>query len=238
MKITQHGKNLWQLTHLWAFNCYLVREADGLTLIDTNMAGRGQGIVEAAETIGLPITRVTLTHAHTDHVGSLDEVAALLPDAEIALAPRTATFLQGNLGLEAGEPQSELRGGFVERSTGASRLLRPGDMFGSLRVVAAPGHTPDQIAFYDARDGLLIAGDAFQTQAGLAVAGMMRWLFPFPALATWHLPTSVTTAVSLLNLNPKRLAVGHGRVLENPVAQMEEAIRAAEEKVNGQAQTA
>jgi glyoxylase-like metal-dependent hydrolase (beta-lactamase superfamily II) len=56
---------------------------------------------------------------------------------------------------------------------------------GSLRVIAAPGHTPDQIAFLDERDGTLIAGDAFQTAAGTAVAGVTRWLFPFPALATW-----------------------------------------------------
>lgn len=241
MNVTKHGENLWQLTRLAAFNCYLVREEDGFTLIDTNMGGSGKGIVQAAQMPGLPslpICRISLTHAHADHAGSLDEVAALLPDAEVACSGRTAAFLQGNLNLRADEPQAKLRGGFVRRNTPTARLLRPGDRLGSLRVVAAPGHTPDQIAFYDERDGTLLAGDAFQTQAGTAVAGVLRWLFPFPALATWHLETALTTAVALHALNPTRLAVGHGPVVEKPAAHMAAAIRAAEAKVHGQTQTA
>lgn len=235
MKVKQHGENLWQLTHLWAFNCYLVREGQELTLIDTNMAGRGQEIVEVAAALGLPITRITLTHAHGDHAGSLDEVAALLPEAEVALAPRTAAFLQGNLALQPGEPQTKLRGGYVTRSTEPARLLAPDETWGTLRVVAAPGHSPDQIAFYDPRERTLIAGDAFQTQAGTAVAGVTRWLFPFPAMATWHLPTATATAAALRELDPARLAVGHGRVLERPGAEMDNAIRVAEGKLNGRA---
>lgn len=238
MKLTQHGQNLWQITRFAAFNCYLVRADNGLTLVDTNMKGSQKDILQAAQRIGLPITRITLTHAHGDHVGSLDEVAAQRPDAEVAFTARTAEFLQGKLELRPDEPQSELRGGFMLRSTQATRLLQPGDMLGSLRIVAAPGHTPDHIAFFDERDGTLIAGDAFQTQAGTAVSGVMRWLFPFPAMATWHLPTALETAVALRNLNPTRLAVGHGRVLENPTAAMDAAIREAEAKVRGQAQTA
>jgi glyoxylase-like metal-dependent hydrolase (beta-lactamase superfamily II) len=228
MKLRQHGQNLWQLTRLWAFNCYLVPEADGLTLVDTNMSGSGAAILRAAQRLGQPISRIALTHAHADHAGSLDELAAQLPGVEVALAARTAAFLRGELGLQADEPQTPLRGGFVTRTTPASRLLQPGDSVGSLRVVAAPGHTPDQIAFFDERDGSLIAGDAFQTQAGTAVAGVTRWLFPFPALATWHLPTALQTAVALRALNPSRLVVGHGRVLVNPAAAMDRAIQAAE----------
>lgn len=238
MKIHQHGQNLWQLTRLFAFNCFLVQEADGFTLIDTNIGGSGDAILRAAQSLGQPIRRITLTHAHTDHAGSLDEVAAALPDAEVALGARTAEFLQGKLVLRPDEPQTELRGGFVQCRTQATRLLHPGDQLGSLRVVAAPGHSPDQIAFYDERDGSLIAGDALQTAAGTAVAGVMRWWFPFPAQATWHLPTALETAVALRALNPSRLAVGHGRVLENPAAAMDRAIQEAEEKVHAQAQTA
>ncbi len=238
MALTKHGNNVWQVTRFAFFNSYLVEENDSLTLIDTNMTGSQKAILEAAKTIGLPITRITLTHAHGDHVGSLHELAALLPQAEIAFSQRTAEFLQGNLALHPDEPQATLRGSFMQRSTKATRLLEPGDMLGSLRVVAAPGHTPDHIAFLDERDGTLIAGDAFQTAAGTAVAGVTRWLFPFPAMASWHLPTALETAVSLRNLNPARLAVGHGRVLENPINEMEQAIREAEAKVHAQTKVA
>jgi len=238
MKLTQHGQYLWQLTRFTAFNCYLVGEGEELTLIDTNMDGSHEGILQAAQTIGLPITRITLTHAHVDHAGSLDKVAAHLADVTVAFSPRTAEFLQGNLSLRPDEPQTKLRGGFVKRTTAVTQLIQAGDQLGSLRVVAAPGHTPDQIAFYDERDGTLIVGDAFQTKAGTAVAGITRWLFPFPAMATWHLPTALETAVTLLDLNPTRLAVGHGRVLENPAAEMDKAIQEAEAKVHAQAQAA
>ncbi|HRQ40951.1 MAG TPA: MBL fold metallo-hydrolase [Chloroflexota bacterium] len=232
MKITQYGENLWQLTRMGMFNCYLVAEADGLTLVDTGMSGSGKGILQAAQGLGLPIKRVTLTHAHADHAGSLDEVCGQLAGVEVALAARTAVFLQGQRDLEPDEPQAKLRGGFIKSATQPTRKLQSGDMLGSLRVVAAPGHTPDQIAFYDERDGTLIAGDAFQTMGGTAVAGIMRWSFPFPAMATWHLPTALATAVALRALNPTRLAVGHGRVLADPLPAMVAAIHVAEAKVN------
>ncbi len=238
MKITQHGDNLWKLTRFWVMNCYLVQEEDGLTLVDSTINGAGKGILQAAEAIGLPITRIALTHAHGDHAGSLDEVASLAPSAEVAFTPRTAEFLKGRVALQADEPQVKIRGSFYTRSTEATTLIEPGDRLGSLRVVAAPGHSPDQVAFYDERDGTLIAGDAFQTQGGIAVAGVVRWKFPVTALATWHLPTALETAMVLRALEPARLAVGHGRVLENPGEKMSRAIREAERKVHAQAQMA
>lgn len=233
MKITQHGDYLWQLTRLGAFSCYLVRENGALTLVDTNLTGSATAILQAARTIGLPITRVVLTHAHGDHAGSLDEVVRQLPGVEVAFTRRTTDFLQGDLALCEAEPQTKLRGSFVKRSTAPTQFLTAGDLVGSLRVVATPGHTPDHISFFDERDGTLIAGDAFQTQAGVAVAGVMRWLFPFPALATWHLPTALQSARLLRALEPARLAVGHSRVIDAPLVQMDAAIAEAEAKLHG-----
>ena len=216
MKITRHGKNLTQLTRLWMVNMYLVQEADGLTLIDTGFSGSSEGIIATAEELGQPVRRITLTHAHVDHTGSLDALRQALPDAELVLPARTAVFLAGDTSLLPGEPQVPLRGNFVTAEAKADRTLQPGDSLGSLRVIAAPGHSPDQVAFFDERDGTLIAGDAFQTLGGFAVSGVMRWRFPLTAQATWHLPTAVNTARTLAALNPRRLAVGHGAVLENP----------------------
>ena len=233
MKLSQHGPYLWQITRLTAFNSFLVGEEDGLTVIDTNLSGSSKDILAAAATIGQPIRRITLTHAHGDHVGSLDDLAEQLPEVEVAFSARTADFLRGNLALLPEEPQAKLRGSFMTRATQASQLIGPDDKVGSLRVIAAPGHTPDHIAFYDERDGTLIAGDAYQTKGGIAVAGITRWLFPFPGMAAWHLLTALQTAVSLRDLKPTRMAVGHGGVLEDPAAQMEKAIAEAEAGVNG-----
>jgi len=91
-------------------------------------------------------------------------------------------------------------------------------------VVASPGHTPGHLSLLDTRDGTLVAGDAFQTRGAVAVAGTVVPLFPFPAMATWHKPTALASAHALRALMPTRMAVGHGLVLEKPLAAMDQAI--------------
>ncbi len=228
MKVTAASNNLFQLTRFVAFNCYLLREDDGFTLIDTNMSGQAQAIMQEASKLGLPIVRILLTHAHIDHVGSLDALHAALPDVQVAISERDVRFLSGNKSLDPSEPQVPLRGGYPVCTTKPSLLLHEGDRIGSLEVIATPGHTPGHIAFLDTRNRAVIGGDAFQTQGGVAVSGTFEWLFPLPALATWHKGLALESARKLLALQPSLLAVGHGRMLEDPQAAMERAIHVME----------
>lgn len=237
MQRTTHGQYLTQLTRLprlFPANGYFVREDDGLTLIDTMIPGSEKKIIAAAEEIGLPIVRVALTHGHGDHVGSLDALQALLPNAEMLFTERTSRLLAGDRGLEPDEPQTPVRGWWIDRTTRPTRTIAPGDRVGSLQVIASPGHSPDHVSFFDTRDGVLIAGDAFQTRGGVAVSGTLKPLFPFPAMATWHKPTALSSAQSLRALQPSRLAVGHGKVLENPLEAMDRAIAEAQRKIEPQ----
>src|SRR5438128_93311 len=231
MKVTSTTNNLIQLTHLVAFNCYLLREDDGFTLIDTNMSGQAQAIIQAAQKLGLPIVRIVLTHAHVDHVGSLDALHAALPHAQTAISERDARFLSGDKSLDPSEPQVPLRGGYPVCRTAPTLLLHEGDRIGSLEVLATPGHTPGHLAFLDTRDRAVIAGDAFQTLGGVAVAGTFKLLFPLPALATWHKGLALSSARKLLAREPSVLAVGHGRMREAPQAAMERAIRVMEQSL-------
>ena len=43
-------------------------------------------------------------------------------------------------------------------------------------------------------------------------------------MATWHKPTALTSARALRALDPSRLAVGHGKVVETPGEAMDKAI--------------
>jgi glyoxylase-like metal-dependent hydrolase (beta-lactamase superfamily II) len=117
-----------------------------------------------------------------------------------------------------------MRGGYPGTATRPTGLLEPGQRVGSLEVIAAPGHTPGHVAFLDHRDGTLIAGDAFKSLGGVATAAARSWRFPLVHMATWHRPTALESARSLRALEPRRLAVGHGRVVEAPVAAMDAAI--------------
>jgi glyoxylase-like metal-dependent hydrolase (beta-lactamase superfamily II) len=185
-------------------------------------------ILAAARELGAPIVRIALTHAHGDHVGSVDALAAALPNATVAVSARDARFLAGDKSLDPGEPQSKLRGGYPQIETRPSVLLEPGDRVGSLEVVAAPGHTPGQVAFLDTRDRTLLAGDAYSTLGGVATTAKVNPRFPLPGMATWDKPTAVRTARELRALDPARLAVGHGKVVESPAAAMDAAIARAE----------
>ena len=224
---TRHERpNLTRLTRLGFVNAYLVREPDGFTLVDTMLRGSAGGILAAAAAAGQPIRRIVLTHAHSDHAGSLDAVAARLPGAEIAISEREARLLAGDHGLEPNEPPLRLRGGWPNVTTTPTRLLADGDRVGSLRVVAAPGHTPGHIALMDERDGTLIAGDAYSTLAGVFTTGRTNPRFPLPAMATWNRPMTNRTAAALRALGPAALAVGHGPVIAEPGAAMDRALRA------------
>ncbi len=224
MKVTAHGKHVFRLNYLRFVNCYLVREEDGFTLVDAAIKGCGKAIVESARALGHPIVRILLTHAHVDHVGALDELHALLPDAEVLISAREARFLAGDMSLDASEPMDKLRGGWPTLKTRPSRTLQEGDRVGSLEVIASPGHTPGHVSFLDVRDRGLIAGDAFQTQGGVAVSGTWVPLFPLPAMSTWHKPTCLESARKLRALAPGWMAVGHGRVLDHPLPAMDRAI--------------
>jgi glyoxylase-like metal-dependent hydrolase (beta-lactamase superfamily II) len=43
-------------------------------------------------------------------------------------------------------------------------------------------------------------------------------------MATWHKPTALESAKALRKLDPARLAPGHGKIVENPGAQMDAAV--------------
>lgn len=231
MKITtvQTVHQLAFLPRLFPVNCYLVEEDDGLTLIDAGMPFSFKGIVDAANRLGKPILRIALTHAHEDHVGALDALKQSLPEATVYISRRDAALLGGDASLQPGEPDVPIRGSMPSKvKTKPDVLLGDGDRVGSLLAVAAPGHTPGSMAFLDTRNRALIVGDAFQTRGGIAVSGKIKPWFPFPALATWHKPTALESARKLRALNPSLLAVGHGRMLENPGGSIDRAIAEAE----------
>lgn len=227
MKVTKISPNLTQITRFGVFNCFFVRESDGLTLIDTGLPGSVATILRAARDQTLPIRRVLLTHAHGDHVGSLDGLQRQLPAAEVLMSERDARIMRGDKTLDFEEPQSPLVGQYPVCSTRPLRFVRPGDRIESVEAIDTPGHTPGHLAFIDTRDRALIAGDAFQTRGGIAVSGVVRPLFPLPALATWHTTSAYQSALRLRETCPSILAVGHGPALHDPLAQMDAALSAA-----------
>ncbi len=226
MRLIQETKNLIRLTRFGMVNCFLVREDDGLTLVDTGLAGSAPGILTAARSLGAPIRRIVLTHAHIDHVGSLDALAREYRQIEFAVGQRESRLLLKDFSLDAGESGKKLLG-FPGVRLPPTIPLSDGDRIGSLQTIFSPGHTPGHMSFLDVRDGSLIAGDAFTTQTGVLAAGTFKLLFPFPALFSWNREVAAESARKLRDSKPARLAVGHGRIVVAPLAAMDKAIELA-----------
>lgn len=227
---------LYQVTFMasvFPVNCYLVEEEDGLTLIDAALPYTMKGIFKASETIGKPITKIILTHAHEDHVGALDRIKEELPDVPVYISVRENRIMNGDTSLDGHEHQTPIKGGVPKKlKTRANILLKEGDLIGSLAAIETPGHTPGSMSFIDTRTKALVAGDACQTRGGMAVAGDINPWFPFPALGTWSKETALASAKKLVSYQPKLLAVGHGDMLENPIGEMEQAIKRLEKKLS------
>jgi glyoxylase-like metal-dependent hydrolase (beta-lactamase superfamily II) len=247
MKVNAVTAYSHQLTRLGLVNCYLVRESDSFTLIDTGIPGSAKMMIDAARAIASePIARLLLTHAHGDHIGSLDALATALGstpasklagdpggELQVAIGRREARLLPKkpaqDRSIDPGEAQCPMKGGFSGAMTKPTHLLSDGELYGSLRVVASPGHTPGHLAYFDERDGTLYAGDSLVTVGGgVHVVAFGPWYFPLPAIGTWHRPTAVESARRLAELPIRRYAVGHGRIVEGGPELLREAVRRAE----------
>ena len=216
MKTTTVTANSYQLIRLGFVNCYLVLEADGLTLIDTGLPGSADDILAVARRLGAAIRRIVLTHAHIDHVGSVDALMERLGAANVELVAnaRSLPLLEKppNTSLLPNEPQGKIKGGVPGIKSSPTQLVEEGGLIGSLRAIETPGHIPGHLSFLDERDGTLYAGDALIALGHLTISGFAPWFFPLPNFATWDKATALASAKKLLDYPIERFACGHGAV--------------------------
>jgi glyoxylase-like metal-dependent hydrolase (beta-lactamase superfamily II) len=231
MKITPINEYAMQLTRYGFVNCYLVREEDGFTLIDAGLAGSESDILAAAANAGVPIKRILLTHAHVDHVGSVDALAKALPGVSVVTSERSLPLLQkpADKTLRPGEPKESFGGGLPGIVTPVTHLVEDGELYGSLRVIATPGHIPGHLSFLDERDGTLYAGDELTCVGRLAVCGWTPWYFPLPSFVMWSKPLALASAKKLLEYPIERFACGHGEVRGGGVQALRDVVAAIRE---------
>lgn len=86
------------------------------------------------------------------------------------------------------------------------------------------------MAFLDTRDRTLIAGDTFASIGGLSVPSRPHPRFPLPWFGTCDRALVVDSAEQLTALQPRVLALGHGRALTDPQDAMAAAVAAARRK--------
>jgi glyoxylase-like metal-dependent hydrolase (beta-lactamase superfamily II) len=214
--------NVERVAFLGICNAYVVREVDGVTLVDTGPR-RGLDAVRAAITqTGLPLRRIVLTHAHSDHVAGVDDLIA--DGVDLIAGRRESRLMAGDRSLVGSENRVIKPRSLAAPAAAPTQLVDDGDLIGSLRVVDTPGHSPGHISLLDTRDGLLIAGDALTTLGRVAVSGDLVWRWPFPALLTWDKVAARASADRLAELSPTRLATGHGPIVDDAEAAIRRAV--------------
>ncbi|WP_435016493.1 MBL fold metallo-hydrolase [Tundrisphaera sp. TA3] len=178
--------DLWQVS-LGPVNAFLLEAGDGLTLVDTGVAGCGPKIAEAVREIGREpsdIRHIIVTHCHVDHAGSLAEIkritgatATMHPlDAAMVRKGEGARPLHRTPGLAnalicrflIGAMPTTVEPAEVEHEVGDGDTLP-----GGLRAIHVPGHCAGQIALLWTRHGgVLFAADAAAHAFGLALSPM------------------------------------------------------------------
>lgn len=166
---------IWSIEGLRMGRVYVIEAEDGLTLVDTSVSGSLPQIEKELQRAGhhlSDIKRILITHAHSDHVGSLaalkevtrahiyaharHESAVIRGEKEPVRPPRSQLNWANRL-------QSRLLRTPFPASTQVDYELKEGDrldeVLPGLEVVDEPGHSPGQCGFWQAEQRLLFGGD-------------------------------------------------------------------------------
>jgi glyoxylase-like metal-dependent hydrolase (beta-lactamase superfamily II) len=105
-----------------------------------------------------------------------------------------------------------IRGGTPGIASKVTQTVAERDHVGSLLVIDSSGHIHGHQAFLDERDGTLYAGDEFGSLTHLSITGFTPWWFPMKAFS--NRDQAKETARKLQSYPIRRVACGHGKVLE------------------------
>lgn len=157
-------------------NAFVIH-AEQPVLVDTGMMALREPFVAALRSVIDPATIrwIWISHMDADHIGNIEEVMALAPQAKVV-----TTFL--------GLGKMMLRGFDIWRV----HLLEPGEVIDAGDRTLVPlkpvcYDAPETMGFFDAKTRVLFAADAFGTplQAPQPVAAAIPETELFDGMATW-----------------------------------------------------
>ena len=201
----------------------LLEDADGLTLVDTGVAGSVERIKKAVASLGAgpgDLKRIFLTHQHGDHTGGLKGLAAWAPGAEVIATAYEADVISGRRKLDkpTGSVMRFLLRNAEPPRVPVGRVVKEGEVVSGFRVIATPGHTLGHASLLRDSDGLLLTGDAFGSLFGKVGVGVRRAFCTDPKLAK-------RSAEKLLGEPFTTVVTAHGPVLrEDSRAKLQKAV--------------
>ncbi|MCB0030188.1 MAG: MBL fold metallo-hydrolase [Anaerolineales bacterium] len=197
---------------------YLIRDEDGLTIIDGSIPPAARSLQRQLEGAGFQlrdIRRILLTHAHPDHVGAIPFLLAN-SDAELICSELEAPVARGEMPIPspsraelrglaklARPPQTTLPNMKVSRTVADGAWLP--EILGGMQVVSTPGHAPGHLSFWQPERKILFAGDSLFNFRHMS----LPWSF-----LTVDMATAQQSVRKLAQLDPDMICFGHGRPLK------------------------
>lgn len=204
---------------------YLIQGKEAALLIDTS-CGLGDLKGEVESVVKTPYS-VALTHGHLDHAGGVSQFDNVyMNEADLPLyREMNSKEMQGYIAVNAPDLVNEPRAAFAPDYN--FQPLEEGHVFdlGGIHVSAwkLAGHTPGSMVFLMEEDGILITGDAANTNT---------FLFMPEALSVQAYLQNLKRAVSLLEGKYHRVFLSHRDVDSSP-RMLEEGIAVCENVLNG-----
>lgn len=222
---------VWRLKDLFV-NMFLIQhqETQDWVLVDAGLKTSASKIRKlAAEVIGPRIrpVAIVLTHAHFDHRGALEELAAEW-QVPVYAHHQEQPYLNGTASYPPPDPavgggvMATLSFTFPKYPIDISERLYELPEDGSVpglpgwQWIHTPGHTPGHVSLWRQRDGLLIAGDACVTtmqESLISVMTQARIMSGPPKYFTPDWGAAARSVRTLAALKPSVIATGHGHTL-------------------------
>ncbi|MGD0032693.1 MBL fold metallo-hydrolase [Paenibacillus illinoisensis] len=197
----------------------MLRDEDGITLVDTGMIGQFAGLEAALNKEGVQLAdvkRIILTHQDIDHIGNLGALLDAIPGLEVWAHADEIPYIKGEKPLIKFTPErramlpapvlaqaDQLLSQLPEIEI--SRVLEDGDMLplqGGIQVIHTPGHTPGHICLYFRESEFLLAADELRVVDDELVG-------PAPP-ATPDMPEALRSLKRLTGLKLNKVLCYHG----------------------------
>ncbi|APB72036.1 MBL fold metallo-hydrolase [Paenibacillus polymyxa] len=197
----------------------LLKDEDGLTLIDTGMLGQLEPLRKAISDVGEDISRlkrIILTHQDIDHIGNVHALLDLLPNTALLAHKDDVPYMTGERPFVKLTPERIKQMDTVFRQQAEDMIRRLPDLRfahiledgehlpygGGIQIIHTPGHTPGHISLYVPAQKLLLAADELLVVEGELVG---------PAeSATPDMPLALKSLDKLTVLDVEKILCYHG----------------------------
>ena len=206
-------EGVYQITG--AVNIFLIDDGD-ITIIDAGLPGATKTILAGLEHLGKQpsdVKHILITHADIDHVGSLAGLVKAT-GAKVYAGTESATYIHRKASPKHLPRFMQFFGDLIQplitKRAHVDHEFSDGDTLdiaGGIQVIAIPGHTPDNFAFYWPRQRVIFAADLLQTQ-NKGVLGITQ-----PKIS-YDMNAARQSALKVLDMDIAYFCVGHGHFIE------------------------